>query len=158
MRRLETTQATRSDRLLPLIAAERGIRTIGLLAIGIVLLTHPHTNWGRVITDAARSAGVDPSGNGIQKLIAKARAISPNRYTVFGAIAIAYAGLEGAEAYGLWRRRVWGEYLTVIATSLLFIPEIWELTKTVTPLKVGALIANVAIVAYLVYRLRSRGG
>lgn len=145
---------SRSDRLLPWIAAERGVRTVGLLAIGIVLLTHPHTDWGRVVRDLARSAGIDPSGNGIQKLISKARAISPNRYTVYGAIAIAYAGLEGAEAYGLWRRRYWGEYLTVIATSLLFVPEIWELAKTVTPLKVGALLVNVAIVVYLVLRLR----
>ena len=158
MSRAGTTEGTRSDRWLPLIAAERGVRTLALLAIGIVLLTHPHTDWGRVITDAARSTGVDPSGNGIQKLIAKVRRISPHRYTVFGLVAIAYAGLEGAEAYGLWRRRVWGEYLTVVATSLLFIPEIWELTKTVTVFKVGALIANVAIVIYLTHRLRTRGG
>jgi uncharacterized membrane protein (DUF2068 family) len=153
-----TTPATRKDRLLPLIAAERGVRAVGLVAIGIVLLTHQHTDWGRVITDVAHSTGVDPSSNGIQKLIAKVRGISPHRYAVFGVIAIAYAGLEGAEAYGLWKRRVWGEYLTVVATSLLFIPEIWELTKSVTFFKAGALVVNIAIVAYLVVRLRRYGG
>ena len=153
-----TTAATRKDRLLPWIAAERGVRAVGLTAIGIVLLTHTHTDWGRVITDVAHSTGVDPSSNGIQKLISKARAISPHRYAVFGVIAITYAALEGAEAYGLWRRRLWGEYLTVVATSLLFIPEVWELSKSVTVFKVGALVVNVAIVAYLVVRLRRFGG
>jgi uncharacterized membrane protein (DUF2068 family) len=153
-----TTAATRKDRLLPWIAAERGVRAVGLVAIGIVLLTHPHTDWGRVITDVAHSTGVDPSGNGIHALITKVRAISPNRYEVFGVIAIAYAALEGAEAYGLWRRRLWGEYLTVVATSLLFIPEIYELGKSVTVLKAGALVVNVAIVTYLVVRLRRYGG
>ena len=37
--------------------------------------------------------------------------------------------LEGAEAYGLWMRKRWGEWLTVVATSLFFIPEIWESAK-----------------------------
>ncbi len=153
-----TTAATRKDRLLPLIAAERGVRAVGLVAIGIVLLTHSHTDWGRVITDVAHSTGVDPSNNWIHRLITKVRGISPHRYQVFGAIAIAYAALEGAEAYGLWRRRLWGEYLTVVATSLLFVPEIWELTKSLTVFKVGAVLVNIAIVIYLVVRLKRYGG
>lgn len=153
-----TTAATRKDRLLPWIAAERGVRAFGLTAIGLVLLTHAHTDWGRVITDVAHSTGVDPSRNGIHGLITKVRAISPHRYEVFGLIALAYAVLEGAEAYGLWQRRVWGEYLTIVATSLLFIPEVYELTRSVTVLKVGALVVNVAIVVYLVVRLRRYGG
>ena len=33
------------DRLLPWIAAERAFRSLVLLVIGIVLLTHPHTDW-----------------------------------------------------------------------------------------------------------------
>ena len=40
--------------------------------------------------------------------------------------------------------RRWGEWLTVLATSLLLIPEVWALTKSATPLKVGALLANIA--------------
>jgi uncharacterized membrane protein (DUF2068 family) len=42
----------------------------------------------------------------------------------------------------------------VLATSLLFIPEIWELTKSLTLLKLGALLANIAVVLYLIWRLR----
>ena len=39
-------------------------------------------------------------------------------------------------------------------TSLLFVPEIWELVKKPTPLKGGGLVVNALIVAYLVHRLR----
>jgi uncharacterized membrane protein (DUF2068 family) len=80
--------------------------------------------------------------------------INANQDVVFGLVALAYGTLEGAEAYGLWRRRRWGEWLTVVATSLLFIPEVWELTKSTTLLKVGALLVNIAVVAYLLSRLR----
>ncbi|MGI8803307.1 MAG: DUF2127 domain-containing protein [Solirubrobacteraceae bacterium] len=142
------------DWLLKLIAAERLLRAVALIAIGVVLITHAHTDWGATINDAARHLGLDPSRNGIQRLIDKVRTISPNRYVVFGVLAIAYGILEGVEGYGLWRRRRWAEYLTVVATSLLFIPEIYEISKRATAGKVAALIVNAIIVAYLIWRLR----
>jgi len=146
------------DRLLPLIAAERALRAIVLISLGVILASHVHTDWGKTVTDTARHLGFDPSRNGIQRLSGKAHALSPRKLVVYGLIAIAYGVLEAAEGYGLFRRKRWGEYLTIIATSLLFIPEISELIKKPTPLKILALILNVVIVAYLIYRLRRRGG
>jgi uncharacterized membrane protein (DUF2068 family) len=154
----ERDQGAQHDRLLPWIAAERSIRAVILVLIGVVLITHPNTDWGRSIGDLATHLGFDPSRNGIQKIMAQASAITPHKAAIFGVIAIAYGGLEGAEGYGLWRRRRWGEYLTVAATSTLFIPEIWELTKKASALKAAALVANVAIVVYLIVRLRRKGG
>jgi uncharacterized membrane protein (DUF2068 family) len=53
------------------------------------------------------------------------------------------------EGWGLHLRRRWAEWLTVIATAL-FIPfEVYEVILRVTPLKVGALALNCAIVWYL---------
>ncbi len=143
------------DRLLPWIAAERAFRTVVLLAVGLVLVSHPHANWASEIANLAQRLGLDPKGNWIHKIIEKVSKIHANQDVVFGVAAIAYAVLEGAEAYGLWTRRRWGEWLTVLATSLLFVPEVWELTKSTTLLKVGALLVNVVVVAYLVWRLRS---
>jgi uncharacterized membrane protein (DUF2068 family) len=152
------TPGAASDRLLPWIAAERSVRAVLLVAVGLVLITHPHTDWGRTITDFTRHLGFDPSNNGIQRVIAKVRAITPDKYTFFGIVAIGYGILEGVEGYGLFRRRTWAEYLTIVATSLLFIPEIVELTKSLTPLKIGALLVNIAVVIYLAFRLRRYGG
>ncbi|HYM55909.1 MAG TPA: DUF2127 domain-containing protein [Solirubrobacteraceae bacterium] len=142
------------DRLLKWIAAERAFRTLLLVAVGIVLLSHPHTDWATEISHLARRLGLDPNGNGIRRIIDKVKKIGAGQDTVFGAIALAYGALEGTEAYGLWRRRRWGEWLTVVATSLLLIPEVWELTKSVTPLKLGGLLVNLLVVAYLLWRLR----
>jgi uncharacterized membrane protein (DUF2068 family) len=146
----------RRDRLLPWIAAERAFRTVVLLAVGIVLVTHPHANWASDIAHFAQRLGLDPKDNWIQRIIDDVRKIHAHQDVVFGVAAIAYGILEGAEAYGLATRRRWGEWLTVLATSLLFIPEIWELTKSATLLKVGAVLVNLAIVGYLVWRLRAR--
>jgi uncharacterized membrane protein (DUF2068 family) len=146
---------TRSDRVLPWIAAERTLRAIVLFLVGIALIANPDHNWGKSVADFARDLGLNPNSNGIEKIIHKLHAISSDRYAVYGIIALAYGALEAAEAYGLWRRRRWGEYLTVLATSLLFIPEIWEMANSASPLKAGALLLNIAVVAYLIFRLRS---
>jgi uncharacterized membrane protein (DUF2068 family) len=146
---------SRGDRLLPWIAAERTLRATVLFLVGIALIADPDHNWGKSVANFARDLGLNPNSNGIEKIIHKLHAISAHHYAVYGIIALAYGGLEAAEGYGLWRRRRWGEYLTVLATSLLFIPEIWEIAIKASPLKVGALVVNVAIVAYLISRLRS---
>jgi uncharacterized membrane protein (DUF2068 family) len=150
------SKRSRGDRLLPWIAAERTLRAIVLLAVGIALIANPDHDWGKTISHLTRDLGLNPSSNGIEKIIHKLHAISSQRFAVFGVIAIAYGMLEAVEGYGLWRRRPWAEYLTVFATSVLFVPEIWELAHKVTVLKLAALLVNVAVVVYLVARLRSR--
>jgi uncharacterized membrane protein (DUF2068 family) len=145
----------RRDRLLPWIAAERAFRALLVLAVGIVLLSHPHTDWAAEITHLARRLGFDPNSNWVQRIVKKVKRIGAHEDTLFGSLALVYAALEGTEAYGLFRRRRWGEWLTVFATSLFLIPEVWELTKSVTALKAGALVVNLLIVVYLLWRLRT---
>jgi uncharacterized membrane protein (DUF2068 family) len=145
---------TRNDRLLPWIAAERTFRAVVLIVVGIVLLTNPHTDWGSEITHLAQRLGLNPNSNWVHRIVADVRRIHGNEDVFFGVVAIAYGTLEGVEAYGLWRRRRWAEWLTVLATSLLLIPEVWELTKSISLLKAGALVANIFIVVYLLRRLR----
>jgi uncharacterized membrane protein (DUF2068 family) len=140
--------------VLRLIALERSVRALILIAVGIVLMTHVHTDWGRAVTHFARHFGLDTSRQGVHRLLRGLSLLSARRIFTYGLIATAYGVLEGVEGYGLWRHRRWGEYLTVIATSLLFIPEVWELVKRASALKGAALAVNVAIVAYLIVRLR----
>jgi uncharacterized membrane protein (DUF2068 family) len=144
------------DRLLPWIAAERGVRALVLVALGVVLITHPHANWAMEITHLARQGGIDPSSNVVRRVIDAVHKIPAGKNVVFGVIALGYGALEGAESYGLAKRRPWGEWLTLVATSILLAPEVWELTRGVTPLKVAALIVNLLVVAYLYWRLRRR--
>jgi uncharacterized membrane protein (DUF2068 family) len=142
------------DRLLGWIAAERGVRAVVLLAVGLVLVTHPHANWASDISNLARRLGLDPSGTGIRKIIEKIRHISAHQDMVFGVVALAYGVLEGVEAYGLYMRKRWAEWLTVLATALLLIPEALELAKSASPLKVGGIVVNLLVVGYLLWRLR----
>lgn len=59
------------------------------------------------------------------------------------------ATLNFTEAYGLHKRRRWAEWLTVIATGLFIPLEIYEVILDQTPVRIGALVINSAIVYYL---------
>jgi uncharacterized membrane protein (DUF2068 family) len=73
------------------------------------------------------------------------------------ATSLVYAVLELVEAIGLWHEKRWAEYLTVIATAGFLPIEIVELTRRVTVIRVTALVVNIAIVVWLLYRKRLFG-
>ena len=84
-------------------------------------------------------------------------AVSITNLYLAGAAIAAYAGLEGVEAVGLWFAKRWAEYLTFVAT-IVFLPyEMDELIKSVTALKLVALIINLAVAVYLLYAKRLFG-
>ena len=52
-------------------------------------------------------------------------------------------------------RKRWAEYFTVISTAVFIPLEVYEIFHRFTGVKVGVLAVNVAIVWYLIQRLRS---
>lgn len=68
----------------------------------------------------------------------------------------AYALVESVEAFGLFLRARWAEWLVVLVT-VSFIPiEILEITGRPTPIKVGTLVINLAILVYLIRQLQAK--
>ena len=65
---------------------------------------------------------LDPSRNETGRLVSHLAGLGLRQEQRDGAIAIGYGMMEAVEGYGLLRRRQWAEYLTVVATALLFIP------------------------------------
>lgn len=89
----------------------------------------------------------------ILRLLSKLSGLSGHRLQALGAVAFAYAALFLVEGIGLWLAQRWAEYLTVIATASFLPVEIYELYRGMSPVKFVALLANITMVAYLVYRL-----
>ena len=80
--------------------------------------------------------------------------MSPKTIQVIAAVTFSYAALFLVEGVGLWRGLHWAEVLTVVATSSLIPVEIYELARHPSANKVLVIAANIAIVAYLIWRLR----
>jgi len=112
---------------------------------------------GSTVNHLARLIELDPKRPFIRHLIAKLGSLSRHEVTLFGVGALLYGGLELVEGVGLFLRKRWAEWLTVIATSLLIPFEIYELIKGPSWLKGGGLAVNILIVLYLLRVVREKG-
>ena len=154
------------DRYIPrLIAIDRVIHFLVLSALAATIFLFASNkaaldaDFTKILNDLQGGLGgpVNNSPHGIVHDLQKLFAISITNLYLAGAAVAAYAVLEGTEAVGLWQGRRWAEYLTFVAT-VIFVPyEIYELTKTISALKVLALVINLAIVAYLLFAKRLFG-
>jgi uncharacterized membrane protein (DUF2068 family) len=146
----------RSRRVIRLIAAERIVRGVLLLAAGIYLLFNVNRDFGRLANRVLRAIDLDPRRPLFHRFIAYLHHLHASEVRVAALFALGYGALELVEGTGLWLDQLWAEYLTVIATSLLIPFELYELVHHPSVLKAGGLAVNVAIVAYLVHLLRRR--
>lgn len=72
---------------------------------------------------------------------------------LIAALVVVYALVRFAEAYGLWHTRPWAEWLAAVSGAIYVPVEIYEISRGVSWIKVGALAVNIAIVAYMCYVL-----
>lgn len=128
-----------------------------LLAVALLLvesnLAHIH-RWAESLIDKLSGplsdTGQQASRSFLARQAQKLFDLQPGTIKLLLALAVAYAAVEWTEAYGLWRERRWAEYLTVVATTGFLPLEIHELIKSVTVVRVLALIVNIALIVWLV--------
>jgi uncharacterized membrane protein (DUF2068 family) len=142
------------DMLLRLIAIFKFFKAGLLIALGIGLFKLLHKDVGDVLQHWCEAMRLDPGSHFVNLALEKAARLSPAQVKKLGLGSFLYAGLFLAEGTGLWLRKRWGEWLTVIITSSLVPVEIYEIYRHFSPVKVGVLVVNVAIVLYLIYHIR----
>jgi uncharacterized membrane protein (DUF2068 family) len=143
--------------LIRLIILERIVKSTILIALALGLIVLGRTGllhqWA---VDASQDLLLAADTNVIFNLLDRLLVYVGffQHQTILGLALIAYALVEGVEGVGLALRRRWAEYLIVFATGLLIPYEVWEVIHKVTLFRVGGLLLNVAIVAYLAYKKR----
>ena len=153
--------------VLRLIALDRLLHFLVLSALAAAVLLFAgdraalNAEFTRILNDLQGGVGgpMTNSNHGIVHDLQYLLTVRIQNLYLAGAAIAAYGLLEGIEAIGLWFAKRWAEYLTFVAT-IVFVPyEIKELLppKTVTALKVLALVINLAIAVYLLYAKRLFG-
>jgi len=144
------------DRLIHFLVLSALAAAIFLFADNKVALNAEFT---QILKDLQGGVGgpVNNTKHGLLFDLRRLFAVSTANLYMLGIAVTAYAVLEGVEAAGLWFGKRWAEYLTFIAT-VVFVPyEIYELTKSISALKIVTLVINLAIVVYLVAAKRLFG-
>src|ERR1700716_146479 len=143
------------SRLVRAIAVFKLLKAILMIAVGVGTLKLLHRDVASVLEHWVTMLGLDPGNEYIDRLLEKAANLSPNKIKGLGIVSFIYAGLFLTEGIGLWLVKRWAEWFTIIVTSSLVPVEIYEIYRHPTPLKILALIINLAVVAYLIHRIRN---
>ncbi len=144
-------------------AEQRGLFLVGIfkickaiffLGVGAGAIHLIHRNIGELVMRIIDALPIDPEGRVVSMVMDKADLIDAHDLRRIGAGAFIYAVLCVIEGSGLLMRKSWAEYFTVILTTLGLPLEVFELTHRVTPLRISALVTNLAILFYLLWVLK----
>lgn len=147
-------------------AERRGLYLVGLFklskavfftSVGAGAIHLMHRNLGELVMRVIDSLPIDPEGRVVSMLMDKADLIDAHDLRRIGAGAFIYALLCLIEGTGLVLRKTWAEYFTVVLTALGLPVEGFEILHRFTWFKVGALVINLLILAYLLWVLKARG-
>lgn len=131
--------------------------TKGVLLLIVAVGAHKllHRDLAATIAHWVDVLRVDPDNVHIHRLLSRLLAITPAQLKAASAGTFIYSGLLLTEGIGLVLRKRWAEYFTIITTAGLIPLEIYEIARHVTFTRLMVLAVNVAIVVYLIARVRS---
>jgi uncharacterized membrane protein (DUF2068 family) len=145
----------KSDGLIRVVAVFKLVKAATLIVTGFGILKLMHMDVATVVDHWIARLGVDPGSHLLNGAIAKVTNLSPKKIEEIGLVSFVYAALFLTEGIGLWLLKRWAEWFTAIITSSLVPLEVYEIFRHPTALKIVVLAINVAIVGYLIYRIRT---
>lgn len=150
----ESTKRRRHNRGLLMIGAFKLLEAVFFVLVGLGAFHLMHRD---LEDEALRLAGrlrIDPDGRLLLWVLDHLDDITAHRLRQIGFATFFYAALRVVEGVGLVLEKVWAEYLTV-GVTVAFLPwEIYEIARKLDWVRVGILLINLAVLAYLVYWLR----
>lgn len=139
-----------------MIAAFKLVKGLALLALGFGELHYLHRDLAREVAHWIDLLRVDPHNHYLLWVMEKVANVDEKKLRELSVGTFFYAGLFLCEGIGLSLRKRWAEYLTIVSTASLMPVEVYEIFNRPSLAKVGLLVANVVIVAYLVRELQGK--
>jgi len=139
--------------IVTLIGITKLLEALLLLIAATGALHLVHHDMAETIHRWIRELHMDPDGRYLRRVIGKALSVNDKTLRELSVVLYIYFALHLTEGIGLLLHKRWAEYFTVITTSLLVPLEVYELVHKFSPSKLVVLIVNLAVVAYLIYRL-----
>jgi uncharacterized membrane protein (DUF2068 family) len=143
-------------RALRAIAIFEAFKGLAALLAGIGLLGLLHYDVRKVALALLWRFHLDPDGHYPELLLHYADLLSAIDLRTLAPVALAYIAIRLLEAWGLWKERVWAEWMGALSGAL-YIPleaaHLWHRPGVINAL---VLLANIGMVAFLGWQLWHR--
>jgi len=136
------------------IAAYKLAKALLALGAALLVLHLVHRDLVEVTRKWIEFFGIDRQGHLATRVLERVSRINTRYFQFFVAILFTYMSIYIIEGVGLFMRRRWAEWLTVVQTGLLIPWEAYELVRKVDRMRAIFLVLNVGVVIYLIWRLR----
>jgi len=143
------------DTAITLIAIFKLVKGSLLLLVGIGAFKLLNKDLEAVATHWIQHFRADPNSKYLHLLLEKLPGVTHKQLEMMSAGTFIYGALFVTEGVGLFLHKRWAEYMTTITTALLIPLEIYEMVHHLTALKTLVFLINVAILVYLIIRLRA---
>jgi uncharacterized membrane protein (DUF2068 family) len=147
---------TSDTKVLRLIAIFKLLKAALLIAVCAGALRLVHTDVTALVEKWVARFGLNPGSRYVGHVILEAASLTPNRIKDLAVGSFLYAALFLTEGIGLWLAKHWAVWFSTIITSSLVPLEVREIYRHATSAKVLVLVTNIAVVGFLIYRIRSQ--
>ena len=135
------------------IAVFEAVKGVFVLAAGFGLLHLLHRDAHRIACEFISKVHLNPAQKYPKIFIDLSDHITDGKLWFFASLALIYSAFRFIEGYGLWKERVWGEWLAVVSGTIYLPIEIYEVCFKVSFVNVFALVANIVVVGVIAYVL-----
>ena len=136
------------------VAVFKLLKTALLIATGIGILKLMHKDIATTLQQWIAMFHLDPGGRLVSRAIERATSLDHEKIRDLGIVSFIYAGLFLTEGIGLWMLKRWAEWFTIIITGSLVPIEAYEIVQRPTAVRIVVLLINIAVVVYLLWRIR----
>ena len=131
-------------------------KAIFFLGVSLGALHFVHHDLSGAVGHVIRELHFDPESHLVDLVTDKVALVTHHKLRLISLGTFLYSALCTTEAYGLLTRKVWAEFVT-LWLSVSFVPwEFFELLRHPSAWHVSILLANLVIVAYLLWMLQRK--
>jgi uncharacterized membrane protein (DUF2068 family) len=140
------------NRVIAVIGVFKLIKAALLITLGVAGLMAAPTELAHRVRHIASWMGISPGRHALAHFLGKLSTFDGQMARKLAVASLCYAAVFLVEGIGLLSRRRWAEWLTVVVTASFIPIEIYEGVEHFGAGKIVALVLNVAILGYLLWR------
>jgi uncharacterized membrane protein (DUF2068 family) len=150
----QSPHPSNQSKALHAIALFEGVKGVAAIIASFGLLSLAHHDVRGMAYALIGHFHLDPDAHYPSILLKDATLLANANLRQAVLLAWAYAAIRLTEGYGLWKDRAWAEWLAAVSGAIYLPLELSHLMAHTTLINTLVLTGNIAVVAYMVVRLR----